>query len=701
MKWTRFLAAAWLVSAAFAAPPFTLEQILSAPFPSALTAAPAGGGVAWVLNDRGVRNIWIAATPAYVGKPITSYTADDGQEISELAFTPDGATLLYVRGGAANLAGDAPNPTSDPGGAEQAVWAVSAEGGSPRRIAEGNAPLALSDDAVLFVRKGAIRRAALSGDAQPAPLFKMRGSAASLRLSPNRKKLAFVSRRGDHSFVGVYDFQSETVRWLDPGIDRDGYPVWAPDSKRIAFIRLPSNPALARFGPHRAGPPWSVRAADASTGKGREVWRADSGPGSIFFPVEGPRQLWWSSGNRLVFPWERDGRLHLWSVGSKGGVETLLTPGRFDVEHVTLTADRSALYYSSNQDDIDRRHIWQVAIRGDGVAPARLTAGDGIEWSPAPVGDSGRVAFLRSDARLPARAAILNAAPPGDAGKARDLAPGMLPRNFPADRLVEPRPVTFPAADGLEIRGQLFLPPDARADHSHPAVLFFHGGSRRQMLLGWHSRGYYHNAYALNQFLASKGYVVLSVNYRSGTGYGMEFREALDYGAAGGSEYNDVLGAGLYVRSLPEVDPKKIGLWGGSYGGYLTALGLARASDLFAAGVDFHGVHDWSTELEPHRIAREQDPDRDERFRVAFESSPQASVDTWRSPVLLIHGDDDHSVRFTQTSELLYALREREVETELLVFPDEAHGFLTHSRWLEAYRATVDFFDRKLRGPAR
>ena len=110
---------------------------------------------------------------------------------------------------------------------------------------------------------------------------------------------------------------------------------------------------------------------------------------------------------------------------------------------------------------------------------------------------------------------------------------------------------------------------------------------------------------------------MLSVNYRSGIGYGMNFREALNYGAGGGSEFNDVLGGGVFLKSRPDVDPKRIGLWGGSYGGYLTALGLARASDLFAAGVDMHGVHDWTEEL---GIGKD-----DEEGRLAFNSSPMAS----------------------------------------------------------------------------
>ncbi len=232
------------------------------------------------------------------------------------------------------------------------------------------------------------------------------------------------------------------------------------------------------------------------------------------------------------------------------------------------------------------------------------------------------------------------------------------------------------------------------------ALIFFHGGSRREMLLGFHYMDYYSNAYAMNQYLASQGYVVLSVNYRSGIGYGLNFREAINYGYRGASEFNDVLGAGLYLKSRPDVDPKQIGVWGGSYGGYLTAMALSRASDLFAAGVDFHGVHDWSTIHFFNFGAQTADPkenqERQEAARIAFESSPMASVDTWKSPVLLIHGDDDRNVEFSQDVVLVEALRRRHVDFEQLIIPNEIHGFLMHRHWLQAYKATADFFARKL-----
>jgi dipeptidyl aminopeptidase/acylaminoacyl peptidase len=188
---------------------------------------------------------------------------------------------------------------------------------------------------------------------------------------------------------------------------------------------------------------------------------------------------------------------------------------------------------------------------------------------------------------------------------------------------------------------------------------------------------------------------VLSVNYRSGIGYGMEFREALNYGAAGASEFHDVVGAGRYLRSRPDVDPKRIGVWGGSYGGYLVALGLARASDVFAAGVDLHGVHDWRSETRLF-VPSDTPAVQQEAQRLALDSSPMGHVKGWKSPVLLIHGDDDQSVEFRQTIQLVEALRAQRVDFSQLVFPDEAHEFLLHRRWLEAFRAAAEFFDRRL-----
>jgi dipeptidyl aminopeptidase/acylaminoacyl peptidase len=675
---------------------FTLEQVMSPAFPSDLTAAPGGAGkVAWVLNERGARNIWVAEAPDYKGRRITNYRGDDGEEISELAWTLDARALVYTRGGETNGAGENPNPRSRPEGTQQTVWLVSLDGKEPRQLGEGRSPtVSKGSDRVAFINKDQIWWARTDGTSKAEQLIHARGDCDSLRWSPDGTKLAFVSSRGDHSFVGVYDWTSKTLRYLDPSVDRDSEPVWSPDGKRVAFIRVLASREAFAFGPKRAGVPWSIRVAEVETGAGREVWRADEGPGSVLREMVADNQLFWGAKDRLIFPWEKDGWTHLYSLAvptaatTRGQQATLLTPGEFEVEHVTMTPDGQELIFSSNQGDIDRRHIWRVNVQGG--PPSAITSGVGLEWSPVAANNGKDIAFLRSDARRPARAAIII----GPA-KARDLAPESVPAEFPENALVEPQPVIFNGADGMKIHAQLFLPAHMDASKRYPAVIFFHGGSRRQMLLGWHYMYYYHNAYAMNQFLANHGYIVLSVNYRSGIGYGMEFREALNFGATGGSEFNDVLGAGLYMRGRGDVDAQRIGLWGGSYGGYLTAMGLSRASNLFAAGVDMHGVHDWNLVIRnfvPAYDARA----RPDAARLAFESSPLSSVKTWRSPVLLIHGDDDRNVPFSETVHLAEALREQHVEFEQLIFPDEIHDFLTQEDWIRAYRASADFLDRHL-----
>ena len=719
----RLLLATAVLACVAGAKSFTLEQVLSAPFPSEMIASPNGTKVAWILNERGARNIWVASAPDWKGVRVTAYREDDGTDLGEIHWTPDGSAVVYVRGGDLEFLGRPdPNPSANPAGTDQAVWIV-APGKPPRRIAAGHSPvISPKGDRVAYLIGGEVWVAPLSGTGAAQPMIHQRSGVTALnpRWSPDGSKLAYVSDRTSHSFIAVYDFASRSLSYMDPTVDRDTNPAWSPDGKQIAFMRNLSNggggrgagggagrgrgapaatstpdataPAAARGGGRRSGEPWAIRVATVADGTARQIWKADPGPGSVFHPLDAETQLYWGAGDRIVFPWEHDGWQHLYSVAVEGGSATLLTPGEFEVENVTFTPDGKEAVFSSNQDDIDRRHIWRVALTGG--PPEAVTRGETIEWSPAVAGRA--VAFLHSDARNPARAAIdIN-------GKIRDLAPDSIPADFPASSLVAPRQVIYKATDGMDIHGQLFLPPDLQPGQKRKALIFMHGGSRREMLLGWHYMDYYNNAYGMNQYLASQGYIVLSINYRSGIGYGLNFREALDYGRSGGSEYQDVVGAGKYLQSRPDVDGAHIGLWGGSYGGYLTALGLARNSDLFAAGVDFHGVHDWSarsiqaTPGSAAAAAAAGPASNDPTQRLAFESSPMASVSTWRSPVLLIHGDDDRNVDFTQTVDLVAALRRQNTYFEQLIIPDEIHGFLRHGSWLRAYRAAVDFFQRKL-----
>ncbi|HEX4439169.1 MAG TPA: DPP IV N-terminal domain-containing protein, partial [Thermoanaerobaculia bacterium] len=354
---------------ASAAPaPFTIEQAMSAPFPSQLIASRDGRRISWEYNDRGARNVWVAEAPGWTGRPVTSFPDDDGLDISDLAFTHDGAAVVFVRGEGRNGKGELANPRSQTAGGVQEVWIAPVSGGSARRLAEGRAPAASpKGDRIAFVLKNEAWSIGLAPDAKPEQMFQARGRVADLRWSPDGSRLAFVSRRGDHSYVGVWDPARKSIVYLDPGVDHDGEPAWSPDGRRVAFIRIPAVKESQIFRPQREGTPWSIRVADAATGVGSAVFRAEPGKGSVFRETAAGEQLFWADGDRIVFPWEREGWTHLYAIAASGAgaaTPSLLTPGQFEVEWVSISPDRRTILYNSNEGDIDRRHLWSVPVAG-------------------------------------------------------------------------------------------------------------------------------------------------------------------------------------------------------------------------------------------------------------------------------------------------------------------------------------------------
>ncbi|MCW3005134.1 MAG: WD40-like beta Propeller containing protein, partial [Conexibacter sp.] len=535
------LAATLAAGPAAAAPDFTIEQVLSAPFPSSLAAAGQGGRVAWVYNKGGSRNVWVAEPVAggrFAARAISAYACDDGYDLGELAWAPDGRQVAYSRGG--SLEGGGPvNVLSRPSGAVgQEIWLASVDGSAPRRLGPGHSPaVSPRGDAVAYILADQIWTAPLAAGGQPTQLIHDRGRAVAFVWSPDGGRLAFVSSRGDHSLVGVYDFAARTIVWLGPSVDRDMSPVWSPDGRSVAFVRLAAGRANPFAGSHEAQP-WSLWIADAATGAAHGAWTASPGPGSAFHPLESEQTLFWTADGRLVFPWERSGWMQLYAVAASGGAPARLTNGDFEVFSAVLSSDRRRIVYSSNQGDIDHRHVWELGPAG---GPRQLTQGPTIEDSPVVTSD-GQVVALHGDWRKPIRPVQL-----AGSGRLVDLAPSAMPQDFPDARFSEPKPVVFESPDGLKVHGQLFMPPPRRAVRG-PAILFFHGGPTRQMLLGWHPMDAYTFMYGLNQYLAREGYIVLSVNYRGGSGYGLDFREPPKFGPAGASEVNDILGAAQYLR---------------------------------------------------------------------------------------------------------------------------------------------------------
>lgn len=664
-----------------------LGDYLSAAFPTHMTASADGKALAWVLNDKGERNVFYAKAPAYEAQQLTQYRGDQGVDLGPLVFSPDGSTLLVVRGNPKNSSGYAANPAQLQENTQKKIHVIQLQTGKSREFSLGASPVFSPDGKqVAFLQGGEVYLKALSDSSGQTgkPLFIARGTSSNLAFSPNGSYLAFVSARTDHSFVGLWNFANKSLHFPEASLDHDSYPAWSPDGTQLAYLRVPNILNHLPFTSLTEANPWSIRVLQLATMTAAEVWRADQGDGSVMvddLPASSER-LWWTPDGQLVFPWEKNNWMQLYAVHPKTKQVKHLTPGEGQVEWVQTSYTKKDLLVTHNIGNIDRR---QVSLLDLSTLEMRLLSNpESISWAPVAV-EKGWACF-ESNWNQPGWPTLHLS------GSNKKLAEARFPKEFPKT-FSKPEAITLTAKDGFKTSAQLFLPPNYDPKKKYPAVIFMHGGSRRQMLLGYNYGLYYSHTYGAQQYFASQGYIALTLNYRSGIGYGMDFREEKNFGAGGASEVQDVLAAADYLASRTDVDAGRIAPWGGSYGGYLTAHALTQAPEKFHVGVDIHGVHNWNNDIPVFAswYAPEKFP---EMADLAFRSSPMARVENWKDPVLLIHGDDDRNVLFSESVELAEVLRKQGVEVEQLVFPDEVHAFLLHQNWVKAFEATFRFITK-------
>ena len=435
---------------------FTIEQVLSAPFPSGLTSAAHAPRVAWIFDNKGKRNIWVADAPGFVPRQVTHYRGDDGQQIASVRLSPDGKAIVYARGTELNKQETSANPLSLTKMPKQQAWAVNLARGEPRLLGdigcseEGCEDLQISPDSktVIWPAKKHIWIASLDGKKKAEQLDELLGESDTPRWSPDWKRIAFRSNRKDHSFIAVFELATKKITYLAPSTSRDAGPQWSPDSKQVVFIRQPGvelrRPLIPEY-PRQ----WALWIADAQSGDGRELFRSGRAMEDSL-PLFAFESLKITDNGRIIFASEKDGRNHLYSIGLEGGAPQLLTPGDFDVEEVVLSGNKRSVLYTSNQNDVDRRHIW----RADPTAgePQALTRGETIEWNPVETSDGKNLLCLGSTATSPSMPYCVT--PSG-----RELiAKNAVPPEFPEAQLVAPRQVVFKSEDGLDIHGQLFVP---------------------------------------------------------------------------------------------------------------------------------------------------------------------------------------------------------------------------------------------------
>jgi dipeptidyl aminopeptidase/acylaminoacyl peptidase len=672
---------------------FSMASVTGYPFPSALTSAASGSRIAVAINEKGRRNIYTAQGPQFSLKKITKYDEDEGQEITGITISPDGNGILYVRGGDHGaFAESVPrNPAAKTFAPRVVIYHIPFEGGSPVLIDEGDHPVFHpKNNTIAYLKNDQVWTASLSGNPRPSRLFFARGRTSSITWSPDGTTMAFVSARGNHSFIGLYRDSANPIQWISPEFARDVSPTWSKDGKKIIFARTYARGGRPDSLTSRTPNPWTLCIADAVSGTLKKLWQSPKTLRGSIPDTHGRYNLLASSNGKVVFMSAHDGWSHLYSIDSAGGKPLQLTSGKFILEHVELSADGNFVIASANtgpdKDDVDRRHIVKVPF--DKAAMEVLTPGTGIESFPVMTGDGANIVYISATAQVPGLLTVMTTAEK----QRRIIGKELLPADFPVANLVTPKSVRFKASDGNMVYGQLFEPRTGAG--KKPAIVFIHGGPSRQMLLGWHYGDYYSNTYALNQYLASMGFVVLAVNYRLGIGYGYDFQHPVRGGYFGASEYLDIKAAGEWLKAQPRVDPSRIGVYGGSYGGYLTALALGRDSKLFAAGVDIHGVHN-HLNLSPPQDG-EQAPDAQLARKLLWESSPVSWVEGMTSPVLFIHGDDDGNVDFDESIDLVRRFQQKGKSYESLVIPDETHHWMRYQNTVRVDEAVAEFLKRKL-----
>lgn len=672
---------------------FSLEQVTSYPFFSELSTLPGSSKIAVAINEKGKRNIYVKDVQSGIFRKLTNNNIDDGKEITNINISTDGKWVVYVSG-ADHGAFDETiprNPSSATSFPKIQIFSIPFAGGKPIMLAEGDEPLIdPTCRQVIFVKDKQAWMVPINGSAPAKNLFYSKGKTNSIQYSPDGNSILFVSSRGDHSFISIYTNERTPIQYIAPAFARDQSPRWSPDGKKIVFIRMKGGggaPDSLTVDKHRS---WAIWVADVATGKATQLWKSpETLPGSVP-STNGSFNLHWAAGNRVVFLSYLNGWPHLYSINVFGGEPILLTPGLRNIEQIKLSPDKQWLVFTTNsgddKNDIDRRHIGMVPV--DKASVKMITSGVGIESTPAFLAGGAEIVFLSATAQRPTLPATVNV----DKTNFKLIGQNLIPSDFPFSKLVVPSRVQFKAADGDTVYGQLFEPKSGIS--KKPAVLFVHGGPQRQMLLGWHYMDYYANTYALNQYLVSKGFIVLSVNYRLGVGYGFDFQNPKNAYLYGASEYLDIKAAGDWLAAQPQVDAGKIGIYGGSYGGFLTALALAKDSKLFVAGVDIHGEHNFMNFITEGK--GEQAPDLELAKQLAWQSSPVAYLDRWTSPVLIIHGDDDGNVDFHQSVDLVTRFEEKKIPYESLVIPDETHHWMKYSNMVKVDSSIVNFLEIKL-----
>ncbi|MBS1947091.1 MAG: S9 family peptidase [Bacteroidetes bacterium] len=476
----------------------------------------------------------------------------------------------------------------------------------------------------------------------------------------------------------------------------------------------PSNDSTKKKSPMREvtinGPIWSPKGAyavvdihahdnkdrwlmllDAATGKLKlldrqhdEAWIGGPGIGYLFGGGTGISG--WINENTFWYQSEEaTGYSHLYKTDVVTGEKTALTSGKYEVQQAQLSADKKYFYIITNEVHPGEQQFYKLPVNG-GKAERITTMTGGNEVSISP--DEKQIAILYSYTNKPTELYVQENKPGGKLTQITHLA---MSDEFKSYKWQDPEVIAFTARDGAQVYARLYRP--SVESPAKPGVLFVHGAGYLQDAHKWWS--YYFREFMFNNMLADNGYTVMDVDYRGSAGYGRDWRTGI-YRHMGGKDLDDEVDAAKYMAAKLGVNPKHIGMYGGSYGGFMTLMALFTAPDVFAAGAAIRSVTDWSHYNHGYTSDILNEPFTDS---MAYkQSSPIYFANGLKGHLLMLHGMVDQNVHFQDIVRLTQRLIELGKDNwELAVYPMEDHGFVEPSSWTDEYKRIFKLFETTLK----
>jgi len=479
--------------------------------------------------------------------------------------------------------------------------------------------------------------------------------------------------------LAILSVDTGEVKWVDHGqkseaADREvqlSQPVWSDDgTKAVLNARAVDNKDR-----------W-ILAVDEDTGKTRVVTHDHD---DAWLDGPGARTLGWMKNDQdIYFQSERTGFSHLFTVAFSGGDAKALTSGAWEVDSAVLSRDKSRFFLVTDEADPGQQNVYEMSAEG-GTRTKLTTLAGGHSFVPSP--DGGWFADVFSYTNKPPELYVQETR--ADAA-AKKLTSSPLPEFWEYPWLDTPI-VAFAARDGATVRAHVYKPSNYRK--GGPAVLFVHGAGYLQNVdRKW---SYYAHEYMFHHLLMERGYLVADVDYRGSAGYGRDWRTAI-YRHMGGKDLDDNIDAARWLVSQYGADPKRLGIYGGSYGGFITLMAMFTQPDVFAAGAALRPVTNWANYNDEYTSDILNLPQTDaEAYK---RSSPIYFAQGLKGALLICHGMADTNVHFQDTAELVQKLIElRKENWEVAMYPVENHGFVEPSSWADEYKRILDLFEKNLK----